>query len=456
MRTTLTILCLLLGVSLAAYSLWGAADQGDQTLCPDARAAAMGDAGTAGGQRLLSMLINPANLGVLPAGLHAQGGLNLLIDVDKRSTPLFDSFDSVVDEATYADNTNTWHEFSAAVSYGYDMGVRTIALGLYHTPVVNFDAIYEEEVRTDDNSDYNAYPPVVAWNDIESEGGISATGATISVNCRAFSFLKYTNVGVSMEMLSGDRTWERRIVWTETARDSVTTFALPDYALKTDSEWDGTRFRAGLQAQINDRVGVGVSYTGKVELDETTKTRALTQAYYSEGYGQAIETFGEYILPASIRAGVHYQPRNFWRTHVNLDAELVKWSDVNDNWDDAWRWYVGVEHRVWQSTPLRLGFRWESSPVDDSVAMPTITGGAGFELAHGFTVDLALHYSQRTYHYEDLFPDGYYNDITWAQGHDPNYTESNLWNYVTPADRDEQDKVEESWVGLQTTISYHF
>ncbi|MCD4827887.1 MAG: hypothetical protein K8R90_00460 [Candidatus Cloacimonetes bacterium] len=452
MRTTLSILCLLLAANIAAYSLWEADGLGNFSLSPDARTAAMGDAGTAGGQGLFSLLLNPANLGAQPAGLHVQLGGALLMDADKRSIPLFDSFDSVVDEATYADNTNTWSEFSLAAAWGRSFGLHTVQLGLHHAPVVNFDARYEEEVRTDDNSDYNSYPPLIAWNEIDSEGAITATGGTLSLQSR--SLLDWFSVGVSVEMLSGERTWERRVVWTEAARDSVQTFILPDQARKTDTEWDGMRFRGGLQCQLNDRVALALAYTAKAELDQTLKTRTLVQPLYSEGYGNVVETDGEYILPGSVRLGVHYQPRNFWRTHVNFDVELVQWSGVDAGFDDAWRWYVGIEHSVWQTTPLRLGFRWETSPVDDSVAMPTITGGAGFPLMAGVNVDVALHYTQRSYHATDLFPDGYYNDVTHNTA-DPAY-ESRLWNYTVPADRDELDRVDESLLGLQVSLSYHF
>ncbi len=458
MKTTpiLLFLALLMAANLSAYSLWECATLGNEAANPDARSAAMADASVAGGRRLLNLLANPANLAAMPDGLLVQAGFGVTMNDDQRSTPLYDSFDSVVDEATYASNTNNWNDFSAAAAYGYEMGVRTVFLGLHRAKVRDYNAHYEEEVRTDDNSDNDTYPPVIAWNELDSDGELNATGFDLSVQCRRFDFWNWIALGFTYEIFDGDRTWEKRVVWTEAARDSVQTFVLPDDATKIDSKWEGSRWRLGALAQLNDRLAVGAAYTAKATLDETDKTRYLThddEILYSDGYGAVTETTADYILPASVRVGLSYRPRNFWQTYVNLDAEWVKWSDVSDVYDDAFRWYLGVEHRVWQSVPLRFGFRWETSPLDNSIAMPTITGGAGFEVMDNLALDIALHYTHRTYHAGDLFPDGYYDDTQYST--DPDY-ESTLWNYTVPADRTEQDKVDEFLLGLQLSLSYRY
>ncbi len=77
----------------------------------DPRSTAMGSAATSGGNTLFDVVINPANLGLLPDGFGFQFSYDLMTDSDNRSLPMYNSFDAYVDDATYASNINTFIVF---------------------------------------------------------------------------------------------------------------------------------------------------------------------------------------------------------------------------------------------------------------------------------------------------------------------------------------------------------
>jgi long-subunit fatty acid transport protein len=128
---------------------------------------------------------------------------------------------------------------------------------------------------------------------------------------------------------------------------------------------------------------------------------------------------------------------------------------VNDFYENSMRYAFGVEHIVGNALPLRIGFRYETSPLDKSIALPTFTMGTGFDILDNLHLDLSGEFSNRNYTALDLFPDSYYDDTQYTEAVD--YT-STIWSYAVPTDRgwDNPDKVEETFVKVMTTLSFHW
>lgn len=152
------------------------------------------------------------------------------------------------------------------------------------------------------------------------------------------------------------------------------------------------------------------------------------------------------------------------RTNFNLDVEFVQWSEINKLYDDAYNFYIGVEHCLKNKIPIRIGFNYQTSyclndhsglVFADKVTMPAFTTGTGFSFLENFIFDIAVEYANRQYETLDLFMDSYY----W--GDDGAY--KTLWeNYyyielnggIQDRSWENPDTVKETFFKIQTSISY--
>ncbi len=434
--------------SLAAYSLLEAGYEpyietyglGNYVGTTDARSSAMGGANTSGGLRALDAINNPANLANLETGFGAQLNFGIMRDNDRRSMPLYSFFDEYVDETTYANNSNWYDEATVGAYYRMQLSRLGFAVSLNYTPRVNFDANYEEDVRNKEGSDNNGYPKILAFNSIESEGAIRATSLMLAGNINDVSVFDQIALGIEIAMYEGEHNRTKKIVWSDDARLAVQNFELPDYYEKMEREFSGTGFKLGLNANFAERYSVGFAFTPKTE---------LSVDYKFDGVEYDVD---DYVMPSRIRFGVQYRPQNIMETYFNVDMEIVNWSDVEDNYDDVFNFYIGVEHKIFMTMPIRLGFRYETNPIDN-IAMPTYTCGTGFQVYGPVWFDFSMEYSHRKYQAQDLFPNSYYNDENYAES--ASYS-SQLWEYDVPEDRDESDKVDETFLKFQTALSVTF
>jgi hypothetical protein len=453
-----SILPVLIGLSLAlslnGYSLYERESLGNPTGSFDARSAAMGGFGVADGSSLLQTSANPASLAFMPGLIQFQATGGFIWDNDRRSLALYDSFDEIVDEGTYAENDHLYPNFALGAALHKNMKGYGIGVGFAMRPLLNFDCNYSEEVRTDDTQDNNTFPPVIAINSMKGTGDLYAYGINLALDTESVPYLEKLGLGLEIAPLSGSHTLMTDIIWTEAAKDSIQhLFTLPDKHEKMHAKFDGTRITLGARAQVNGRLGLGFTLSPKTEVNADITT--TTYNAYEDVYETETTDSPKLILPSTMHWGLSYQPRNVARTVFNVDMEWVKWTDVNRFYDNSMRYSFGVEHRLGDSMPLRLGFRYETSPLDNSLAMPTFTAGAGFELMNHWTIDVSGEFSNRNYQALDLFPDSYYDDTQYTEA--IGYV-SPIWNYVVPKDRDwsNPDKVEESFVKVMTSLSFHW
>ncbi len=437
-----------IATSLMSYSLLEAGYEpysqtdgiGNTVGVTDARSAAMGGAGVSGGMHFLDTAINPASLTFLKTGFGCQFNYGILRNNDRRSIPIYNFFDSYIDEATYSNNSNWYDEAAVGGYYNYQFGRAGVALGLSYTPEINFDADYSEDVRNDEGSDNNAYPVIIARNTLESEGAIRSTSMTLAGNFDNLGPIERLGFGVEIAMYEGEHYRTKKIIWSDEARLIVQNFVLPDYNEKMEREFSGTGFKIGANARFADYYGFGFAYTPKTELEVD---------YKLDGVEMDVD---DYVMPSKIQFGLFYSPQNVMRTCVNIDMEIVNWSEVEDYYEDAINFYLGVEHKIFMTMPVRLGFRYETCPIE-SIAMPTFTCGTGVQVYGPLWFDFSMEYSRRKYQGKDLFPESYYDDENYAES--ASY-ESQLWNYVTPTDREESDKIEETFLKFQGALTLTF
>ncbi len=400
----------------------------------DVRAAAMGGAATAGGNSLLDMNLNPANLAMLNQKYGFQANYSVLKFDDNRSLPMFNFFDNYVGDATYVSNVNFYDDFVLAGHFNYQMGSMIIGLGASHKPVVNFDCKYEEQIRTNTGSNNDAYPALLANNYMEGKGSLYATSGTFSLGYKLDNaILNSFSIGFEGGTMSGSNDQKREIIWTQAARDTASV-ALNDYFYSYKQDINSkTFFKMGIVAKLMERMAFGFSYAPKVEFDTDTKVDTV-----------AIDNV-KYILPSQIRIGFSYQPRNVIKTIFTADVAFNKNTDIADSLDNTVSYSVGIEHLVARAIPFRFGFRYETSLMDNTVGIPTYTAGTGFAVMKNVSLDISGEFSNRTYEALDLFMDSYYN-------------KDGLWSGSSyePEDRgwDKADTVNEKFVKLQASLTY--
>ncbi|MCL2063096.1 MAG: hypothetical protein FWG98_01825 [Candidatus Cloacimonetes bacterium] len=416
----------------------------------DARVSALGGSGVAAGFTLMDSNLNPANLYFLEQKLGANFNYSLIKDSESRALPMWNFFDSFVGHSTYARNENFYNEFSLGAFYSLPLNDSKLTFALVMRPVVNFAADYREEVRNDNDSNNDNYPPIIAMNFIESEGLLYSYNLLLNWGIP----FGETNISVGAEIsyYNGDYRQEERIIWTDTARD-LSSVILNDYYDINSDAWDGFGVKFGLASQVTPRIRLGATFSPKITLGEVF---IATPASDSQDIGnEFVRSDSEvrepgphkkdYIIPSKFRFGFLFKPRNPFKTHFHADIEMINFSEMNNAFEDGYAFYVGMEHYIGRAIPFRLGFSHQTARQDKAISLPTISIGTGFGILDNLHLDLSAEYGKREYVDLDLFPDSFYN-------------KDGLWNYIRPADRDWEnpDKVTESFLKFFTSLTYYW
>ena len=464
---TILIMIILTG-SLFSYSLLER-ETGSYTGSLDPRSIAMGSASVAGGNRLLDTIINPGNLPLMQNKLGAQFYGGIITNFDDRSLPMYNSFDAYCGDATYVSNVHPFEQLAGGVYYKHKLSNFDIAASFIYHQYIDFTSDYLEEVRNDANSDENSYPPVIAKNYIEGEGSIDAFSVVTAVK-----YKELATFGIRFSKLMGDANLKRRIIWSDYSFGKLDTL-LTNTTNILERDFEAFQVQIGTLINIDPRLSVGLSITPKVDFDVTGIKDSVNVEDAVYTYFTSLDslqnviitdslTYAEYSAPLKFRTGLNYKPRNIMRTNFNLDIEFVQWSEINKLYDDAYNFYIGVEHCLKNKIPIRIGFNYQTNyclndhsglVFADKVTMPAFTAGTGFTFMENFYFDIAIEYANRQYEALDLFMDSYY----W--GDDGAYED--LWenSYYIGLNGGIQDRgwenpdtVKETFFNIQTSISF--
>ncbi|HHZ15403.1 MAG TPA: hypothetical protein GX398_04765 [Candidatus Cloacimonetes bacterium] len=435
----------------------------------DARNFGMGSAGTFNDLRPFGIAANPANLTLMKAKAGFTASLLLDRNEDNRHVPLYNSFDSYIDDAVYASNIDIYDNYAAAGFGALKMGEVRVGMGAFYAPMLSFDGDYIEEIRNNRNTDNDGYPEKLATNRIENRGTLDQAAGIFSIGYD-FNEITQLNFGFQFGMLEGKQEFAKTIRWSQWAIDTFATATgndpnkvLPNYSLTTDAKLEGAYAKLGLAMRVNERFGFAGTWVPKSVLDRTGSTLEHRDAYRNTAeLNQLTDIDEDYVLPSNYRLGVLYQPRNIMRTWLNLDLEYVQFSEISEHYDDQFNFYAGVEHWVENRLPLRIGFaatnsylrevEADGSLIVKRILTPKLTAGSGFAITDWMGVDLGFGYSWREYEAQDLFKDSYYNDKLYSGS--SSYA---LWpnQYINLADRDwsNPDKIRENDVTLRAALS---
>jgi len=414
---------------LSAYSIYEVYNHNQGTFINhhDARTAALGGSGVAGGFTAMDSNLNPANLNFLEEKTGMQFNYSLIKNSENRALPMYNFFDSYVDESTYARNENFYNEISFFAFTSLDLITSKISLGFSYRPLINFHADYQEQVRNDENSDADNYPPIIAKNFIESEGFLDSYNLILNWGNKTVS------IGTEVSLLKGKYDIERRIHWSDYAHEKVGAGVLNDELNMISNRIDGygTKYGVSFQSPLNRRLRIGMTYSPKISLNTDFKENDIL-----------VNNSDDFIIPSKLRFGFLFQPRNPFKTNFQLDMEYIKNSEINKFYDNSWSFFVGMEHYVGRAIPFRLGFRHETSLQDKTIALPVVSAGSGFPLTEKIHLDFSGEYGRREYKALDLFMDSFYN-------------QPSLWRSIEPKDRgwDNPDIVTESFFKVFTSLS---
>ena len=350
------------------------------------------------------------------------------------SLPVHDSFDALLGYEAYSHNRNTYHDGDFSLATGGLSSLGGVSFGLAYLPAYDFDYDFYQEVR--DRSTTS-----VPGDKIIAKGFVEGGGVIRSLSVGAGkSFTDKVSVGLSIDYLWGDYSIETRLTEIDTIKVNCWERALVETSVAFEaSELGGIRYRAGLTYEVNNRIEIAAAYTSEAELDgdyETGSVEGLMWFLPREGNLE-----GSLVMkyPASYGFGVTYRPRNELATVIEGNVRYVKWTDAENQalggivFEDIYEWSVGVEHVFYNGQPLRFGFTFKPSPVDDETSEAAVTIGSGMKVA-GLGIDFAVRMGWREYREFSLF-----DDTTFCA-----------------KEREFSDKVEDTLIGATISVSRRF
>lgn len=169
-------------------------------------------------------------------------------------------------------------------------------------------------------------------------------------------------------------------------------------------------FTAGMQARLSDAVTLGFSYASRVEHDFSGDVffdlagspaaqilHGLSGIFAPSGFQSVLN------LPASYNLGVEIAPSDRFRLLGSVGH--MRWSVfdqlaftfdnpaqppeiVTSNWQDTWSFALGGEFDASARTTLRMGVKFDETPVTDANASPRIPDADRLWLTAGFTHSL--------------------------------------------------------------------
>lgn len=327
-----------------------------------------------------SNVLNPACL-ALADGYRADGGLALTQVHEDRFVPLYDTFGSFVTDTAIASNRSHHFGTGFAVAGRLPVAWRPVGLALSLTDRYSFAYDFTETVR-DPDSFSSPRDAVLQDRAVELDGALRVLsgGAGVALTDRV-------SLGVAAHYGFGTRKQVTRVLDYDVEANSF----------NEDAEHDlsGLNFTLGARVRVDERLEVGLAYDSP--MGATGDTRVET-SYGAFPDSLRVETgHAGVTYPRTWRGGLVYRPRATPRTVFALDAAFTEWDDLDDSrvagenplrLEETWDVRGGLEHRFYNGTAARFGFRRLDSYGDRETGTSFFTAGVGFAAAGG-TVDVA-------------------------------------------------------------------
>jgi hypothetical protein len=343
----------------------------------------MGGTGVASANGVYSLADNPAAL-VLAPGSRASVAGGITRASENRFVPLFDTFDSFVDEAAIAVNDHAYASFTGGVTWDPRRwrGV-LLSAGILDRLDPRYD--YYDERRTTATTDV-----------IVSERFIRSRGVLRSASFGAALPLEHgAGIGVAFHRWFG----------TLQDRDALVPRAtgVSGRVTELSRRISGHSFSLGAAWRASERLDVGLCYETAPRLHEDY---TLAQ---DDSIVTAPESNVDARLPSRLLLGAAYRPRNAFRTTFALDAAYTPWTDLRDPllpnaaFLDTWDIRLGLEHIYYNALPGRIGFRYTRAYALREADRATFTFGIGHRVGR-VVLDLSGELGKRISRQEPLWP----------------------------------------------------
>jgi long-subunit fatty acid transport protein len=404
---------LLLSGSACAFTYAEWQHYGNGVPLVDGRSLALGGAGLASADGARGIAINPALVGKAQGIELAATGLFLNAE-ESRENKVYDSFDGVITENTYAMNSHLYDRYIGSVAFrpgGEYEWAPAVAVG--HRQRLDMSYGYHVQYRDPDNTAEPA-DKILYDHYADGEGGVNALTVALSQEV-----VPDVYVGLGVDFLYGDYDAHNSIVYPvdsdETDRDSRAEF----------DNVSGKQFTLGLLVETLHRLDVAFVYRKGFELEGDYSIRPAGV----DTVGSPLEAMGgefTYEYPDAFAVGFEYHPRNEIMTSVSLDIEYTRWSEFDDktawpvasDWgapsnysetqgleviptgdadlDDTVEYRLGVEHEFFDDTQARFGFYYCPSYIDDSATLAAFSAGLGLDIV-GLRLDVGGQIGVRDY-----------------------------------------------------------
>lgn len=396
------------------------------------RALAMGSVGVSLLQGSDALFFNPAVTATASGRVQADVSVTLTQANEDRLVPIFDSFQSFVDETIIAINRNTYADVSGGLLWRLP-AARPMTFGVGVFERYDFDFDYFEEFRDPDAAS-SPRDRILQNRDFEVDGRLRSVSAGYGAEV-----VRDARLGLSLHRYFGDISMLRHVA-TPAAAD-------PDSLATLRQDLEGWGWSIGAHGRAHERVDLAVSYEGEFRLEGA---RALESSVSSTAGTTRTESASEQKIdyPGTLRFGVSYRPRNELRTVLAVEMARRFWESVEDSnttnvlgqpvhLRDTWELAFGLEHVFYNGMPLRMGFRYVENYADGESERSIFSLGIGYAVA-GMQLDVTGLYHRQTSRQGFLF--------------DPTFTSGGV---VFPAP-DSDSKVEDTVLQLVLGASRRF
>ena len=387
-----------------------------------ARQTALGFSQWGGAGSSASLLSNPALLAETDAK-HANfdGNIFSLSTSEKRSFPVVDSFGDFLADNVYVVSKGMYPSATAGLNVRlFNRLFLACRIDQSHARHVDYD----EEVRGAAVSGTYNRDPLVGYNRIYNVGNLKniAFGAAICP-------LKNLTIGGSAQLIGFSNIQDKYEIEVTLKSSYLSSDGTVTYKNDVEAE---SAFRGviGANYELFNRLNVSLAYQTPYKIEYKSQTMGFFEnpndaldSLFVDSLG--VLTKSEYRYPQQIRLGFAFKPTNVVPTEVFFDLIYENWksfdvkttvaasanpadipSDLIDrkfNMKNVWKVKFGVEHQLFSGVPLRFGYFYDPSPMDESLNRNWFTAGTGFKFGK-MTVDVSGAFTNGEYRAYDLFP----------------------------------------------------
>jgi len=365
--------------------------RGEYWRFPDARTLGLAGAGSISNFTAAAIVLNPAALSKNELRLNGQFSIGTRKLEERRSYPIYNRIDDIVEKGTYVINNN-WEPITQAdLLFGLNTPyLKTIAIGMHEE--MNQNYTYEEEVRENIFGD-----SLLAYNNLSYRSVLRIYGLAAG-----FTFGEAAHAGLQVALLNGNLDKDSSVVFLQRG--------YTDIKLITNRELDNTPIIVSFGAiyDFSTRISAGAN----VQLPYTLDYRVKSPQTDIIG-NESIE------YPMQLTAGLEYRAQQILQARLNIDFTYEWWSNTTyksdffeggeqkKKLDDVIAAKVGIEHIFHNKIPFRVGFQFRTTYLERSTSRTLLTAGTGF-MGKNWQVDASGGFSSLDYLAADLFDDRMY------------------------------------------------